>query len=79
MQAVVITLYSQPWCCYIVCRFQMVDSTITYPEYAELPLQERIKAPLVWARLTVGVRIEDLQEKRFPEAVQLLRVTFNHC
>ncbi|KAJ9599185.1 hypothetical protein L9F63_010362 [Diploptera punctata] len=54
----------------------MVDSTITHPQYSGLSLQERIKAPLVWARLTSGVRIEDLQEKRFPEALQLLREYF---
>lgn len=35
-------------------------------------LEERIKAPSIWCRLTWGMRFEDLQDTRYDEAAQLL-------
>nr|CAD7446909.1 unnamed protein product [Timema bartmani] len=42
----------------------------------QLPLLARINLPLIWAQLECGVRIEDLQEKRFHEASVLLNDYF---
>ncbi|XP_047539448.1 uncharacterized protein LOC125072796 [Vanessa atalanta] len=36
-------------------------------------LEERIKAPSIWGRVPCGVRFEDLQEKRYEDAVRLLK------
>lgn len=36
-------------------------------------LEERIKAPSIWGRVPCGVRFEDLQDKRYEDAVSLLK------
>ncbi|KAM3962183.1 uncharacterized protein ACR2FA_003681 [Aphomia sociella] len=36
-------------------------------------LEERIKAPSIWGRVPCGVRFEDLQDKRYEDAVRLLK------
>ncbi|XP_069700390.1 uncharacterized protein [Periplaneta americana] len=54
----------------------MVDSTLRDADRDALPVLQRIQAPLIWARLTTGIRIEDLQEKRFEEAIHLLKKYF---
>lgn len=36
-------------------------------------LEERIKAPCVWGRVPCGIRFEDLQERRYEDAVRLLK------
>ncbi|XP_075985862.1 uncharacterized protein LOC142982990 [Anticarsia gemmatalis] len=36
-------------------------------------LEERIKAPSIWGRVSCGVRFEDLQDKRYDDAVRLLK------
>ncbi|CAB3225911.1 unnamed protein product [Arctia plantaginis] len=36
-------------------------------------LEERIKAPSIWGRVPCGVRFEDLQDRRYDDAVRLLK------
>ncbi|XP_072946511.1 uncharacterized protein [Epargyreus clarus] len=36
-------------------------------------LEERIKAPSIWGRVPSGVRFEDLQDRRYDDAVRLLK------
>ncbi|XP_023937309.2 uncharacterized protein LOC112045381 [Bicyclus anynana] len=36
-------------------------------------LEERIKAPSIWGRVPCGVRFEDLQDRRYEDAVRLLK------
>ncbi|XP_026735962.1 uncharacterized protein LOC113499629 [Trichoplusia ni] len=36
-------------------------------------LEERIKAPSIWGRLPSGIRFEDLQDKRYDDAIRLLK------
>ncbi|KAL0810862.1 hypothetical protein ABMA28_010166 [Loxostege sticticalis] len=36
-------------------------------------LEERIKAPSIWGRVACGIRFEDLQDKRYEDAVRLLK------
>ncbi|XP_045761793.1 uncharacterized protein LOC123865021 [Maniola jurtina] len=36
-------------------------------------LEERIKAPSIWGRLPCGIRFEDLQDRRYEDAVRLLK------
>ncbi|XP_049881154.1 uncharacterized protein LOC126377463 [Pectinophora gossypiella] len=36
-------------------------------------LEERIKAPSIWGRIPCGLRFEDLQDKRYEEAVRFLK------
>ncbi|XP_052751026.1 uncharacterized protein LOC128200732 [Galleria mellonella] len=36
-------------------------------------LEERIKAPSIWGRVPCGIRFEDLQDKRYEDAVRLLK------
>lgn len=36
-------------------------------------LEERIKAPSYWGRVPCGVRFEDLQDRRYEEAVRFLK------
>ncbi|KAF9423673.1 hypothetical protein HW555_000999 [Spodoptera exigua] len=36
-------------------------------------LEERIKAPSIWGRVSSGIRFEDLQDRRYDEAVKLLK------
>ncbi|XP_053620324.1 uncharacterized protein LOC128680879 isoform X1 [Plodia interpunctella] len=36
-------------------------------------LEERIKAPSIWGRVPCGIRFEDLQDKRFEDAIRLLK------
>lgn len=36
-------------------------------------LEERIKAPCIWGRAPSGVRFEDLQERRYDDAIRLLK------
>lgn len=36
-------------------------------------LEERIKAPSVWGGVPCGIRFEDLQDRRYEDAVQLLK------
>ncbi|XP_049706318.1 uncharacterized protein LOC126056625 [Helicoverpa armigera] len=36
-------------------------------------LEERIKAPSIWGRVACGVRFEDLQDRRYDEAIRLLK------
>lgn len=53
----------------------LVDDEPTEEDKAN-ELEARIKAPIVWARLENEVRIEDLQEKRYDEAVAILKDHF---
>ncbi|CAG4945076.1 unnamed protein product [Parnassius apollo] len=36
-------------------------------------LEERIKAPSIWGRVPCGLRFEDLQDKRYEDAVKLIK------
>jgi hypothetical protein len=36
-------------------------------------LEERIKAPSIWGRVPCGIRFEDLQDKRYEDAVRMLK------
>lgn len=36
-------------------------------------LEERIKAPSIWGRVPCGIRFEDLQDRRYDDAVRLLK------
>ena len=36
-------------------------------------LEERIKAPSIWGRVPCGVRFEDLQDRRYEDAIRLLK------
>ncbi|CAG4965994.1 unnamed protein product [Colias eurytheme] len=36
-------------------------------------LEERIKAPSIWGRVPCGIRFEDLQDRRYEDAVRLLK------
>ncbi|XP_028031234.1 uncharacterized protein LOC114243815 [Bombyx mandarina] len=36
-------------------------------------LEERIKAPSIWGRVPCGIRFEDLQDRRYEDAVKLLK------
>lgn len=40
----------------------------------KVPLLTRIKFPRVWKRLPGGIRIEDLQEDKFDEALDHIKV-----
>ncbi|CAG9122284.1 unnamed protein product [Plutella xylostella] len=39
-------------------------------------LEDRIKAPCVWGRAPCGLRFEDLQDRRYDDAVKLLKKEF---
>uniref|UniRef100_A0A2H1VYK7 SFRICE_017195 n=1 Tax=Spodoptera frugiperda TaxID=7108 RepID=A0A2H1VYK7_SPOFR len=36
-------------------------------------LEERIKAPSIWGRVPCGIRFEDLQDRRYDDAIRLLK------
>lgn len=36
-------------------------------------LEERIKAPSIWGRVACGVRFEDLQDRRYDNAIRFLK------
>lgn len=36
-------------------------------------LEDRIKAPSVWGRMAIGLRFEDLQDRRYDEAAKFLK------
>lgn len=36
--------------------------------------KERIYAPIIWKRLTSGIRIEDLKQKYFEQALKIVEV-----
>ncbi|CAH2268348.1 uncharacterized protein LOC120625317 [Pararge aegeria] len=39
-------------------------------------LEERIKAPSIWGRVPCGIRFEDLQDRRYEDAVRLLKTHY---
>ncbi|KAJ0171796.1 hypothetical protein K1T71_012559 [Dendrolimus kikuchii] len=39
-------------------------------------LEERIKAPSIWGRVPCGIRFEDLQDRRYEDAVRMLKKHF---
>lgn len=43
----------------------------------KVPLLTRIKFPRVWKRLDGGIRVEDLQEDRFDEALEHIKVKYD--
>lgn len=53
----------------------LVDDEPTEEDKAN-ELEARIKAPIVWVKLENGIRIEDLQEKRYDEAITILKDHF---
>lgn len=47
-------------------------------EEDKLKLQrERIYAPVIWQRLAIGFRIEDLKENRYDEVLEMFKVNCN--
>lgn len=42
-------------------------------------MQEKIFGPLVWRRFQNGIKVEDLQESRFNDAVDLIMVGKFRC
>ncbi|XP_049855627.1 uncharacterized protein LOC126336172 isoform X2 [Schistocerca gregaria] len=59
-------------------RRQSLTVTNTDEEVRELPVLQRLQFPLIWARLSTGIRIQDLKENQFTDAISVIKASFFH-
>ncbi|CAH0403362.1 unnamed protein product [Chilo suppressalis] len=63
--------------CYSVLGDKEVMAKSAEAEVEKMKLlEERIKAPSIWGRLPCGLRFEDLQDRRYEDAVRFLKKHF---
>ncbi|XP_049855628.1 uncharacterized protein LOC126336172 isoform X3 [Schistocerca gregaria] len=55
-------------------RRQSLTVTNTDEEVRELPVLQRLQFPLIWARLSTGIRIQDLKENQFTDAISVIKL-----